>query len=544
MITEQDIQQAFFAHLKEFYRYRYEYIPGSFMTQQNALATGGIIADGMVQFTKPDGSTFLGTFEATSFDRASEVKFQRNALYFLWDCIAFASVSSAAIILYYYTYQSQELGRLGIAGIVGFILIALLFTFSLWYFTMGSWRKYRYIYAIEQFRQYFADEQWVVLGDDVFAHSEDPYMNELRLQCTYRGFGLATVNDQGAVRVLSTPSRLGIYGTDRADAHWLTGSTAYVQLRSSWEKLPVHAGPLTTLWNAIIRPINFLIFKPLQHFLKRISGVQDSEFTRFMRSFVYQKAATGFGLVLLTVFCVQAIKQERLKSDAEIDTRASFFQRTNQKGYSNPEDEAGYLDKNPLPITYGKGVTKQYPELKIEQQGRAASVSPSTNARSTTSSPTNGIESDAPVQEIDLTSLRKQEEAETAPKIESPKPIEPAMASTTTAKGVKPSNAATTKAKPDACSNLSGKTGWLVQDNYFASAEGADLRMKELKNAKFDCFTVKATCVNSDKAGYYVFLKDLFASEEQAIQYLQTVVPKLKKAKMDTGRTIIKAIKD
>ncbi len=546
MITEQDIQRAFFAHLQEFYKYRYDYLPGSFVTQRDAIAQDGILADGVVRFTKSDGSTFLGTFEATSLDRVEEVKFQRNAVYFIWDCIAFASLASAAILLYYYHYRLEVLSRLGLAGIFGFLFLALLFTFSLWYFGMGAWRKYRYIYAIEQFKRFYADEQWVVLGQDVFPHSQDPYLQELRRQCTYQGFGLATVDEQGAVRVLVTPSRLGVYGKDRTDANWITGSTAYAELRNTWRKLPEHAGPFTALRNTVTRPINFLIFKPLQSLIKRMSGVQETEFSRFMRSFTYQKAATFLGLLLLGLFMRQAIVKQRLMSDREVDTRISFNARTKNKNYYNPEDEPGYLERDALPITYGKGVPKQYPQLRIEQPvNTKKGITPSANARPTIPSPADGIETDGvapPVQEIDLTALRAETEEKAVPAIKSPKTYSETgiktPEKTTTAKGVKP-------AKPtnDWCSRVSGTTGWLVQDNYFATSEGAELRIKELRKAKINAFSIKATCFDQEKHGYYVFLKDFFTKEESAIKYLQTVVTELKKAKLNTGRTIVRTVK-
>ena len=53
--------------------------------------------------------------------------------------------------------------------------------------------RYRYIYAVEQFKKYHADEQWVAIGEDVFENPNDKYLKELKKQCVYNGFGLISM---------------------------------------------------------------------------------------------------------------------------------------------------------------------------------------------------------------------------------------------------------------------------------------------------------------------------------------------------------------
>jgi hypothetical protein len=539
MITEQDIQRAFFAHLQEFYKYRYEYVPGTFVTERDALAEGSIIADGVVQFTKPDGNTFLGTFEATSADKPEEVKFVQNNLHHIWDCLAFACLMTAVVIGYLYFAKLNMLLGLGLLSVFGLIFTLWLLLFSIWYFGASGWRKYRYIYAVTQFKQYFADEQWIVLGQDVFPHSEDPYMSELRSQCTFNGFGLATVDRHGGVQTLITPSRLGIYGHDRSDAHWLTGTTAFQQVRNTWEKLPEKAGPITALWNKMMRPLHYLVWSPLNSVIKRIAGTNESEFNRFMQSFSYQKGVTALGLSLLFLTTYKTYKHPAFHVDEEINTLAQFHDRRSAT-YQNPEDQPGYVYKERLPITYGgsddRGVPKQYPGLQTESLGNANTVK--------SSAPKDGIESDkGEVQTIDLTSLNEEAEATEAksPAIDSPVTYSEGAVASSDAKGI---------AKPVAksgkvwswCNSLKDKSGWLVQDNYFVSPEGAEERIKQLRSKKMECFTVAATCLGSKKGGHYVFLKKLFDSEESAIKHYKTSVATLKKQKIDTGRTIVKKI--
>ena len=56
--------------------------------------------------------------------------------------------------------------------------------------------RYRSIFAIEQFKQYYADEQWVAIGKDTFSEEEDHFFQELKKQCVYNGFGLLSMDDE------------------------------------------------------------------------------------------------------------------------------------------------------------------------------------------------------------------------------------------------------------------------------------------------------------------------------------------------------------
>jgi hypothetical protein len=543
MITEQDIQRAFFAHLQEFYRYRFEYIPGTFATESDALASGGIIADGVVTFTKPDGGRFLATFEATSADKPDEVKYKINPVYFLWDCLAFASMSTAVGLMVLWYFRFAALTKLGILGIIGMVLVAFLLTFSVWYFSMRQWHKYRYIYAIAQFKAYFADEQWVVLGYDVFPHSDDPYKLELRKQCTFHGFGLATVGLKGDVQIIATPSRLGLYGHDRNDANWLTGSTAYSQIRDKWERLPAPPTPLRAAWNKLVRPMQYLAMAPFQGLMRNLMGVQDSELNRFMQSYNYQKGITMLGCGLLCLSMWKVYQSPQFHTNDEYDALTGFHDRRKSPSYTNPEDEPGYVYQERLPITYGQGVPKQYPHMKLDRPEAPTSTSMSSVA----TTKADGIESGDPtsaVQEIDLSALRSEDETTDpkAPKIESPATYsnDVSVSGTTTAKSAKASVAPTKKW--DWCTQIKGKSGWFVQDNYFVLEEGAQERMEALRAQKIPCFSVKATCLSgsSEKKGYFVFLKELFPTEESAETYLHTIVATMRKKKLDTGRTILR----
>ncbi|MEL6943603.1 MAG: hypothetical protein AAFO82_13110, partial [Bacteroidota bacterium] len=67
--------------------------------------------------------------------------------------------------------------------------------------------RYHYIYAVEQFKRYHADEQWIAVGEDIFTGPTDPKLLELRDQCIKNGFGLIEVRADLVPFILITPSR-------------------------------------------------------------------------------------------------------------------------------------------------------------------------------------------------------------------------------------------------------------------------------------------------------------------------------------------------
>ena len=162
-LSEQYIKEAFVPFLKDFYKYRYEFRPDTLESSFDNVSEGGLVADGRVQFRQADGAYFLCTFEATSRTKAAEVKYGLNVLYFIWDCIAFGSFCAALSYLWLYSLRFQWLVGLRWNGNLGLVLGLGMIGFFIWYYTLRSWKKYRYIYAIEQFKMYEADEQWVVL---------------------------------------------------------------------------------------------------------------------------------------------------------------------------------------------------------------------------------------------------------------------------------------------------------------------------------------------------------------------------------------------
>jgi len=208
-LTEQNIQLASLRFLKEHYKFR----PRSGETKISAdmRGEGGIIADGYLTFPKEDGTPFIATLEATSFTTKYEVRFTLKKEKLRWDCAAIALSFMAVLMFVSHNYGYYAALKLGIFISLGIFVIVVSTFYSLFWFLLSRMRRYRFIHAIEQFKEYNADEQWIAIGEDVFPSYKDRYFLELQRQCIHFGFGMLVVNEALKPRMLITPARQQIY---------------------------------------------------------------------------------------------------------------------------------------------------------------------------------------------------------------------------------------------------------------------------------------------------------------------------------------------
>lgn len=483
MLTEDDIKVSFLPFLKEFYKYRFEYRPESVHTELDNVSTGGLVADGMVSFRKNDGAPFVCTYEATSADKSEEVKYSLNTVYFTWDCLAFGAVVAAISYAVAFAARFAWLKSLQWTGNTGFILGMGVVGFFSWYFIMRNWKKYRYIYAIEQFKQYFADEQWVALADDVFPAPTDPYLLELKNQCVYHGFGLALVPEEGQVRVLVTPSRLGIYGKDRRMVHWVTRLNWYQTMSHNVNTLarfkPVMPDLFTPVWNKLWRPLQYLLVNPLKKSLwggsKQPAGRDASVFNRFMQGQSVQKWVFTLSFMVIVGLNFRVLRTQ----DDRVEDVLTFPEE-------NPENQYGYLYEGET-SSDSRGIPKQYPE------------------------PVSAPVTEESVQTINLSGDDAEEEVPTinlsGDEPETPTP-QPPPAKTAQPKKTDAS---------DPCAPFARQKGWVIQDNYFANKNFADERAAALRRKGVDCDVIPRACLGDDgKSGYIIRLGNTESSEAVA----------------------------
>ncbi|MBL7818620.1 MAG: hypothetical protein JNL70_26710 [Saprospiraceae bacterium] len=212
-LSEDTIKRAALAFMKTYYKFRPR--NGETVIQYDRAHASGVVVDGHLTFPKEDGSPFVATFEATSLSSAAEVLFRLQKKQLQWDAIAIGAVVTSVIVFCLWILGLWSVG--GENWVFSVILVPMLFVLSFLGFQMinRTSGRYRYIYAIEQFKQYHADEQWIALGHDVFPDPLDANFNELKLQCVKNGFGLMTIDKNEYVNLLITPAREEVFGNKR-----------------------------------------------------------------------------------------------------------------------------------------------------------------------------------------------------------------------------------------------------------------------------------------------------------------------------------------
>jgi len=205
-LTEQEIIRAALPFIRSHYKFRPRG-EAIMETRYDVAAAGGVIADGYLAFNTEEGEPFIVTVESTSRNTCNEVIYAIQNKLLNWDSLACTALVIAAIYTYYH-YKGYNLAQT-LGEIPTVLILAGGFCFGLFLFRilLGWMRRYRYIYAIEQFKQYYATEQWIALGEDVFKSHMDKDFLELKEQCVDNGFGLVIVNAELMVQMLITPAR-------------------------------------------------------------------------------------------------------------------------------------------------------------------------------------------------------------------------------------------------------------------------------------------------------------------------------------------------
>ena len=213
-LSEDNIKRATLQFLKTYYKYRPRGI-GETLINMDMQTASGIIADGYFSFPKEDGSPFTATFEATSAAVAQEVRYTTQRKQLSWDSFAVSSVETALLLAFLWDFNLWNLSKAG--WVLSLFLVAGIMAVTVFAYQQISknFYRYRYIYAIEQFKQYHADEQWIAIGYDVFPNPEDPYLVELKSQCVRNGIGLLKVDRDEHLLMLISPAREEVFAHRR-----------------------------------------------------------------------------------------------------------------------------------------------------------------------------------------------------------------------------------------------------------------------------------------------------------------------------------------
>ncbi|HFB99797.1 MAG TPA: hypothetical protein ENJ53_03225 [Phaeodactylibacter sp.] len=213
--SENNIKKSALRFLKMYYRYRPRTEQSSKTEiKMDQVTSTGVIADGLLIFEEKKDKKFIASVEATSFDTRDEVKYKTQYTLLNWDAFMWGCFIVALVVLfgrYYYWFTFQQ----GHWELLASLSLLFLTVFLGYRNLFKSRSKYRYIYALQQFRQYYADEQWVAIGDNVFYGGDDPALEELRKQCVENGFGLLSVDKELVTHLVISPSREEMFGNHR-----------------------------------------------------------------------------------------------------------------------------------------------------------------------------------------------------------------------------------------------------------------------------------------------------------------------------------------
>ncbi|MEM6397956.1 MAG: hypothetical protein AAF741_16520 [Bacteroidota bacterium] len=183
----------------------------------------GITIDARITYQRQDGSNFIATVEATDLKRRSELDYRFNWLAILQDGLGFAVIFTALYLVLPQVggteFALDLLTRAGRVSLFTTFLLLLLI-----YFMVAHRRvAYRYIYAVNQFRRFYADHQWVAFDAELYPEPTDPKMLELQRQCTRYGLGMLIVEADRSVRLQMAPSRMDMFkGRRKLLPSWVT----------------------------------------------------------------------------------------------------------------------------------------------------------------------------------------------------------------------------------------------------------------------------------------------------------------------------------
>jgi hypothetical protein len=208
-ITESRITEIVLLFLRERYKY-YPLRSGNIEFKTNLRGKGHLFVDGALSFTRHGATDFLASIEATDFLKRDELWYRFLWQLALWDALAASMGALSAIFAYmhYSDHLGPFKGNPWLLSGVGSLLLAA--TTCLVFLAIRPLRRYRYIYAIEQFKRYRATEQWVAFAWDVFPGYTVPVFTELREQCVLNGLGLLEINRDGKVKLHLSPAREGM----------------------------------------------------------------------------------------------------------------------------------------------------------------------------------------------------------------------------------------------------------------------------------------------------------------------------------------------
>lgn len=287
-LTENTVKQIALGYLKSFYRLRKRAFNTVTLTGTDMRGADGLIADGFLHYSEEDGSVFTATFEATSQATRDEICYRPRLGHVLWDGMAFASLLSPTILAIVHIFGEYPLAAENFYFRLFLLFLSIPLWVSIYFVLFRRLPRYRNIFAIEQFKQYKANDQWVAFGYDTFAGMRKKYRKELIRQCTRYGFGLIEITAQRLPKLIMAPSRAENFVPEQSVFNFLP--------KGEWKKRleSITLGP----WQRIKKAIK-----------ERLQPVQNRYFRWFPRTYYNQWSLVTMGLLAM-VFLIRIEYQQ------------------------------------------------------------------------------------------------------------------------------------------------------------------------------------------------------------------------------------------
>ncbi len=220
-LPESVIARAAIPFLKNYYKYREHLMEtdleaGVSFNIEYGKKVGNITIDGLLSYKQKNGGLFSVAVEATSKDkREEEVFFKVQQTLLNLDATAVSIILVTMLFSIFYIGKLIDLKLLGwfipVVFIIFFISVLILIYRWLFTYVFPFVDRYHYIQAVEQFKQYEANEQWIAVGADVFENKNAPELLELKDQCIKSGFGLMEVAEDLAISIIIAPARSTLF---------------------------------------------------------------------------------------------------------------------------------------------------------------------------------------------------------------------------------------------------------------------------------------------------------------------------------------------
>ena len=340
-LTEKIVVKIALAYLKR----HYKYMPRKSGTQvrSDVRTEEGIRADGYLAFRVDDaGKVFTATIEATDYMKREELRYSLYRQLMLMDGLTSALALVALLSGWAHIRGEPSVYPAGpgwtvlviVAGIALLTLLVLLL--------VRGRSRYHYIYAVEQFKQYHADDQWVAFAWDVFHSTESTYYRELRKQCMQYGFGLLEVDREQHVKIHLAPTRTDVFGRRRAIR----------QFR-----------PVRDLTQRIGKRLTTRLPVPVK-VNPRLRIGDWSNLFRFRRSYRHQAFISGISLVLIVIFFSLELRERPIAyEDTNQDQRRRERLAQRLAGGADAESPVFFVDTAAVPPP----MPNIQPYLQIEQ---------------------------------------------------------------------------------------------------------------------------------------------------------------------------------